>query len=83
MTETIHCTVLKEGDIEIRDGRLRITLWGEIQEFNIEPAAMVSVGFDMASEGHRKIMEDMDRKDSLIEALWERVHEYEAQEGEQ
>lgn len=83
MTETIHCTVLKEGDIEIRDGRLRITLWGEIQEFNIEPAVMVSVGFDMASEGHRKIMEDMDRKDSLIEALWERVHEYEAKEGEQ
>ena len=83
MTETIHCTVLKEGDIEIRDGRLRITLWGEIQEFNIEPPAMVSVGFDMASEGHRRIMEDMDRKDSLIEALWERVHEYEAKEGEQ
>lgn len=83
MTETIHCTVLKEGDIEIRDGRLRIALWGEIQEFNIEPSAMVSVGFDMASEGHRQIMAEMDRKDSLIETLWERIHDYEAKEGEQ
>lgn len=83
MTEVLHCTVLKEGDIEIRDGRLRITLWGETEEFNIEPAVMVDVGFQMAAEGHRRIMEDMDRKDSLIEALWERVHEYEAKEGEQ
>lgn len=83
MSEVLHCTVLKEGDIEIRDGRLRITLWGETEEFNIEPAVMVDVGFQMAAEGHRKIMEDMDRKDSLIEALWERVHEYEAKEGEQ
>ena len=83
MTKVLHCTVLKEGDIEIRDGRLRITLWGETEEFNIEPAVMVDVGFQMAAEGHRRIMEDMDRKDSLIEALWERVHEYEAKEGEQ
>jgi len=83
MTETIHCTVLKEGDIEIRDGRLRIALWGDVQEFNIKPAVMVSVGFDMASEGHRQIMAEMDRKDSLIEALWERIHDYEAKEGEQ
>lgn len=83
MSETIHCTVLKEGDIEIRDGRLRIALWGEVQEFNIEPAVMVSVGFDMASEGHRQIMAEIDCKDSLIDALWERIHEYEAQEGEQ
>lgn len=83
MTETIHCTVLKEGDIEIHDGRLRIALWGEIQEFNIEPAVMVDVGFQMAAEGHRRIMEDMDRKDRLIEALYDRIHEYEAKEGEQ
>lgn len=83
MTETIHCTVLKEGDIEIRDGRLRIALWGDVQEFNIEPAVMVSVGFDMASEGHRQIMEDMDYKDRLIEALYDRIHDYEAKEGEQ
>ena len=83
MTETIHCTVLQHGDIEIRDGRLRITLWGDVQEFNIEPAVMVDVGFDMAAEGHRRLMEDMDRKDRLIEALWERIHDYEAKEGEQ
>lgn len=83
MTHTTHGTVLQHGDIEIRDGRLRIALWGDVQEFNIEPAVMVDVGFQMAAEGHRKIMEDMDRKDRLIEALWERVHDYEAKEGEQ
>ena len=83
MSETIHCTVLKDGDIEIRDGRLHISLWGDVQEFNIEPAVMVDVGFQMAAEGHRQIMAEMDRKDSLIEALWERIHEYEAKEGEQ
>lgn len=83
MTHTTYGTVLQHGDIEVRNGYLRINLWGDVQEFNIEPAVMVDVGFQMAAEGHKRIMEDMDRKDSLIEALWERVHEYEAKEGEQ
>lgn len=83
MTETIHCTVLKEGDIEIRDGRLRITLWGEIQEFNIEPAVMVDVGFQMAAEGHKRIMAEIDRKDRIIEGLYDHLSEYETVEGEQ
>ena len=83
MSETIHCTVLKDGDIEIRDGRLRISLWGDVQEFNIEPAVMVDVGFQMAAEGHRQIMDELARKDSIIESLYDRIHDYEAKEGEQ
>ena len=83
MTHTTHGTVLQQGDIEIRNGYLRINLWGDVQEFNIEPAVMVDVGFQMAAEGHRQIMDELARKDSIIESLYDRIHDYEAKEGEQ
>ena len=83
MTHTTYGTVLKEGDIEIRDGYLRINLWGDIQEFNIEPAVMVDVGFQMAAEGHRQIMDELARKDRIIEGLYDHLSEYETVEGEQ
>ena len=83
MTHTTHGTVLQQGDIEIRNGYLRINLWGDVQEFNIEPAVMVDVGFQMAAEGHRQIMDELARKDRIIEGLYDHLSEYETVEGEQ
>ena len=83
MTHTTHGTVLQQGDIEIRNGYLRINLWGDVQEFNIEPAVMVDVGFQMVAEGHKRIMAEIDRKDRIIEGLYDHLSEYETVEGEQ
>ena len=83
MSETIHSTVLNEKNVGVTDGRLRIVIFNDAQEFYIEPSVMVSLGLQLIEEGHRQIMAEIDRKDSLIDALWERIHEYEAQEGEQ
>ena len=83
MTHTTYGTVLQHGDIEVRNGYLRVALWGDVQEFNIEPAVMVDVGFQMAAEGHKRIMAEIDRKDRIIEGLYDHLSEYETVEGEQ
>ena len=75
MTETIHGTVLNEKNVGVTDGRLRIVIFNDAQEFNIEPSAMVSLGLELIREGHRQIIERAKHNESIIESLWDQIHE--------
>jgi len=80
MTETIHCTVLNEKNVGVTDGRLRIVIFNDAQEFNIEPSAMVSLGLQLIKEGHRQIIERAKYQESVIDSLYDQIHEFEAKE---
>ena len=81
MTETIHCTVLNDKDVGVTDGRLRIVIFNDAQEFNIEPSAMVGLGLELIREGHRQIIERAKHNEAVMDELWDRISEYERQEG--
>lgn len=81
MSETIHCTVLNEKDVGVTDGRLRIVIFNDAQEFNLEPSAMVSLGLELIKDGHRQIIERAKYQESVIDSLYDQIHEYERQEG--
>ena len=80
MTETIHGTVLNEKNVGVTDGRLRIVIFNDAQEFNLEPSAMVSLGLQLIEEGHRQIIERAKHQESVIDSLYDQIHEFEAKE---
>ena len=76
MSETIHGTVLNEKNVGVTDGRLRIVIFNDAQEFNLEPSAMVGLGLQLI----RQIIERAKYQESVIDSLYDQIHEFEAKE---